>query len=58
MKHEAPCAGVAVPGDHDLVLYNHPRHDRVRTSGDSVFADLSAIPDDIHFVAVITKHRS
>ncbi len=44
-----------VRSDADLVFYNHPHHDGVRTSGDTVTADLSRVPDDVHTVAVIVS---
>ncbi|MFF4576293.1 TerD family protein [Streptomyces sp. NPDC001410] len=44
-----------VRSDHDLVFYNHPHHDGVRTSGDTVIADLPHVPDDVHTVAVIAS---
>ncbi|MFC4469267.1 TerD family protein [Streptomyces xiangluensis] len=44
-----------VRSDHDLVFYNHPHHDGVRTSGDTVTAELSHVPDDVHTVAVIAS---
>ncbi|MET9437567.1 TerD family protein [Streptomyces sp. NPDC006551] len=44
-----------VRSDHDLVFYNHPHHDGVRTGGDTVTADLVEIPGDVHTVAVITS---
>ncbi|AZM58165.1 MULTISPECIES: TerD family protein [unclassified Streptomyces] len=44
-----------VRSDHDLVFYNHLHHDGVRTSGDTVFADLPHVPDDVHTVAVIAS---
>ncbi|WP_405933621.1 TerD family protein [Streptomyces sp. NBC_00827] len=44
-----------VRSDHDLVFYNHPHHDGVRTSGDTVTADLPHVPDDVHTVAVIAS---
>uniref|UniRef100_A0AAU1TYZ5 TerD family protein n=1 Tax=Streptomyces sp. NBC_00119 TaxID=2975659 RepID=A0AAU1TYZ5_9ACTN len=44
-----------VRSDHDLVFYNHPHHDGVRTTGDTVTAGLPHIPDDVHTVAVIAS---
>ncbi|MEU9774267.1 TerD family protein [Streptomyces sp. NPDC047968] len=44
-----------VRGDADLVFYNHPHHDGVRASGDTVTADLPRVPDDVHTVAVIAS---
>ncbi|MFF8352947.1 TerD family protein [Streptomyces chartreusis] len=44
-----------VRGDHDLVFYNHPHHDGVRISGDTVTADLPHVPDDVYTVAVIAS---
>ncbi|WP_028815276.1 TerD family protein [Streptomyces flavidovirens] len=44
-----------VRNDHDLVFYNHPRHDGVRVGGDTVTANLSLIPDDITSIAVIVS---
>ncbi|MEU9397828.1 TerD family protein [Streptomyces sp. NPDC048324] len=44
-----------VRSDHDLVFYNHPHHDGVRTSNDAVTADLTRVPDDVHTVAVIAS---
>ncbi|MFH9002131.1 TerD family protein [Streptomyces afghaniensis] len=44
-----------VRSDQDLVFYNHPHHDGVRTDGDIITADLPEIPDDIHTVAVIAS---
>ncbi|MFI0779271.1 TerD family protein [Streptomyces sp. NPDC021212] len=44
-----------VRNDHDLVFYNHPRHDGVRVAGDTVTADLSLIPDDITSITVIVS---
>ncbi|MEU6578304.1 TerD family protein [Streptomyces sp. NPDC046805] len=44
-----------VRSDHDLVFYNHPHHDGVRTSGDTVTVDLPHVPDDVHTVAVIAS---
>ncbi|WP_240103737.1 TerD family protein [Streptomyces sp. MUM 16J] len=44
-----------VRSDHDLVFYNHPDHDGVRTSGDTVTADLPHVPEDVHTVAVLAS---
>lgn len=44
-----------VRSDHDLVFYNHPHNDGVRTSGDTVTADLPHLPEDVHTVAVIAS---
>ncbi|MFD5536796.1 TerD family protein [Streptomyces sp. NPDC127079] len=44
-----------VRSDHDLVFYNHPHHDGVRTSSDTVTADLPHLPEDVHTVAVIAS---
>lgn len=44
-----------VRSDHDLVFYNHPHHDGVRASGDTITADLVKIPDDVHTVVVIAS---
>ncbi|MFE4956189.1 TerD family protein [Streptomyces sp. NPDC056653] len=41
--------------DRDLVFYNHPSHDGVRTGSDTVTAELPEIPDDVHTVAVIAS---
>ncbi|MFE3032556.1 TerD family protein [Streptomyces canus] len=44
-----------VRSDHDLIFYNHPHHDGVRTSSNTVTADLPRVPDDVHTVAVIAS---
>jgi stress response protein SCP2 len=44
-----------VRSDRGLVFYNHPHQDGVRTSGDTVTADLPDVPDDVHTVAVIAS---
>ncbi|MGJ5832015.1 TerD family protein [Streptomyces ossamyceticus] len=44
-----------VRSDHDLVFYNHPHHGGVRTSSDTVTADLTRVPDDVHAVVVIAS---
>ncbi|SFL67168.1 TerD family protein [Streptomyces pini] len=44
-----------VRGDHDLVFYNHPHQDGVGAGSDTITADLTRIPEDIHKIAVIVS---
>ncbi len=48
-------AGGKVRGDDDLVFYNHPQHDGVSISGNTVTADLNRLPADVATVAVVVS---
>ncbi|MEV0696168.1 VWA domain-containing protein [Streptomyces sp. NPDC050388] len=41
-----------VRGDDDLVFYNHPKHDGVSISGQTVTADLDRLPTDVATIVV------
>ncbi|MFD8474821.1 VWA domain-containing protein [Streptomyces globisporus] len=48
-------AGGKVRSDDDLVFYNHPQHDGVSISGNTVTADLNRLPADVATIAVVVS---
>lgn len=44
-----------VRSDDDLIFYNHAAQDGVRLSGQTIVADLAAIPETVDRVAIVAS---